>query len=143
METKVFIEIFERGEPLRLDKVYNALGSLSPGRYEVKISKYKKRRSLSQQGYYFKVVVPAVRDGLIDMGFSPDKLDHEATHELLKAKFLKEDIPNEQGEFVTIIKSTTTLSTYEYTQFLEQIWQWAIEFLGIHIASPGEQSEMF
>lgn len=139
----MFIELFANGEALRLDKVYNALGSLSPGRYEVSISKYKKKRSLSQQGYYFKVVVPAVRDGLIDMGFSPDKLDHEATHELLKAKFLKEDIPNEQGEFVTIIKSTTTLSTIEYTQFLEQIWQWASEFLGIHIPEPNEQTNMF
>lgn len=143
METKIYIEKYSNGGSVRIKDVYNALETLPAGRFIVTISKYKKKRSLSQNAYYHAIVVPAVRMGLIDMGFDADKLDNESTHELLKAKFLKEDLGNEHGEFVTRIKSTTELSTTDFMNYVDDINRWSIEFLGFSIPEPNTQAEMF
>lgn len=140
--TTIYIEI-QANASQRLESVYEALRGLPVGRFVVTISKYKKKRSLSQQGYYFKVIIPAVRQGLIDRGFEADKLDNEATHELLKTKFLKEDLPNEHGEFVTIVKSTTNLSTVDFMAYVEDIYRWSSDFLSVVIPEPNTQQQMF
>lgn len=142
-EQKFYLEKYPDGTWRNFQGLLDALGGLRSGRWVATITRYKKKRSLSQNAYYYGCVIPLVRQGLIDMGFEADKLNNEATHELLKAKFLKEDLGNEQGEFVTVIKSTTQLSTVDFMEYIEQIYQWSSEFLGIVIAAPGEQSEMF
>lgn len=123
--------------------LYEALKSLTEGRWTVVITKAKKKRSLPQNAYYHGVIINEVKQGLIAMGFEPHLLDNEMVHEMLKNKFLKKDVANEEGQFITIVQSTASLSTVEFTEFIEQIQQWAAEFLGIVILSPGEQSEMF
>lgn len=111
-------------------------------RIVLEVSKYQKQRSLSQNGYYHAVVVPAVKDGLVDAGFSKYSLDNETVHEMLKQKFLKEDIANESGEFITITRSTSTLNTVEFCEYIASIQRWATEFLSIYIPDPMEQSQL-
>jgi hypothetical protein len=123
--------------------LYEALQSLNDGRWIVTIAKAKKQRSLNQNAFYHGIVLNEVKDGLINMGFERHMLDHETIHEMLKAKFLKKDVANEEGQFITIIQSTASLSTVEFNDFIAEIQQWAAEFLGVVINDPGQQKEIF
>lgn len=142
-ETKFYIERYPDGTTLRMDTVFNALKELLPGRWQITITKYKKKRSLSQNAYYHGAIIPAVKQGLIDMGFEAHLLNNEAVHELLKGKFLKKDIANDEGQFIAITQSTTELSTTDFITYIEEIQKWASEFLNIYIADPGEQTTIF
>lgn len=122
--------------------VRNYLNELQEGRYTVNVEKYKKKRSLPQNSYYYGVIIPSVLDGLVDMGFNKHDLSNEVVHEMLKEKFLKHDLGNENGEFVTIVRSTKTLSTSEFMDYIAEIQQWSSSFLGIYIPEPNEQSEL-
>lgn len=108
----------------------------------ITLKKYRKSRSTKQNAYYHGCVIPYVIDGLVDMGTSKGLLSSENVHEMLKAKFLGEDIANENGEFIRINRSTTDLTTTEFMEYIADIQQFAAEFLGINIPDPGEQSDM-
>lgn len=108
----------------------------------ITMKKYRKSRSNKQNAFYHGCLIPYVIDGLVAMGTNKNLLSAENVHEMLKAKFLGEDIPNEHGEFIRINWSTTDLSTTEFMEYIADIQQWAAEFLGIYIPSPNEQSEM-
>ena len=49
---------------------------------------------------------------------------------------------NESGEFIEIIRSTTSLSTSEFMDFIAEIQQWTSEFLGVYIPDPNEVLEL-
>lgn len=108
----------------------------------MKIKQYRKSRSNKQNGYYHSCVIPIVLDGLIDAGFEKSNLNREIVHEMLKQKFLTEDISNDNGEFISVVKSTTELTTSGMMDYIAAIQQWGAEFLGINIPDPGEQSLM-
>jgi hypothetical protein len=112
----------------------------------MRIKKYVKSRSNKQNAYYHGCVIPYVTDGLVNMGFERRLLSAENVHWMMREKFLKEDIGvtegEHAGEFVTMVRSTTDLSTTEFMDFIADIQQWASEFLGIYVPSPGEQSEI-
>lgn len=112
------------------------------GRYIFTCKKYRKSLSNKQNAYYWACVVPYVIDGLVAMGFDKSLLTSENVHEMLKAKFLHEDLGTNDGEFITITKSTTDLSTSEFMDYLADVQKWAAEFLNITIPDPGEQSEI-
>ena len=99
----------------------------------------KRKRSLSQNSYYWSVVVKIVREGLIDAGY---KVSVSETHELLKYKFLKSDIVNEDGEVLETIKSTTELSTSDMMDYIAQIQQWASEYLNVYVPDANEQLQI-
>ena len=104
------------------------------------IEKYRKNRSNEQNSYYWGVVVEAVKIGLNDVGY---KMNSEATHELIKYKFLQKELINEEtGEILKTIGSTTELSTSEFMDLLAQIQQWAAEYLNIIIPDPNEQGSL-
>jgi len=106
------------------------------------LKKYRKTRSNKQNAYYHGCVIPYVIDGIAAMGTSRSLLSAENVHEMLKAKFLGEDIPNEDGEFIRINRSTTDLTTTEFMEYLADIQRWAAEFLHIVIPDPGEQADL-
>jgi len=112
------------------------------GRYIFTCKKYRKSRSNRQNSYYWACVVPYVIDGLVGAGFEKSLLSVENVHELLKNKFLKEDYGIDGGEFITLTKSTTDLSTTEFMDYIAEIQKWGAEFLQIMIPDPGEQSEI-
>lgn len=106
--------------------------------FKITIEKAKAKRSLSQNAYYHAAVVPIVQQGLKDLGI---KFSKEQTHEMLKLRFLKEEIPiNEHGEFITRIKSTTDLNKLEFSDYIEEIIQWSSEYLNVIIEPPLKQT---
>lgn len=115
---------------------------LKDGKYLVRVDSFKKR-TLPQNAYYWSVVVPMVKDGLRDAGYSEVKTNEDA-HEILKHLFLKKKMVNEKnGDEIIIAGSTADLKTVEFNTFLEEIWQWAAEYLGITVPAPNEQLVMF
>jgi len=129
------------------DKITNpqvirkAFTDLSDGRYIIKIDKANKR-SLPQNAYYHGVIIPLVLEGLKDIGYNEIR-SHEDAHEVLKYLFLKKQIPNENtGEVVEILGSTAKLTTTEFNLFIDQVIQWAAEYLNVQIPLPNEQLQL-
>ena len=104
---------------------------------------FRGKRSNDANGYYWKVVIGVIREGMKDAGFDPSECRPDAVHAMLKYRFLKVDKPiGSDGEFVTLVRSTTELNTEEFGQYLEHCVQFAAEYLNTIIPPPGEQVEM-
>lgn len=142
MET-IFIEIEATGI-IQKTAIRNFFARLAkiPGRYAIS-AEMAKKRSTQQNAYYWGAIIPLVFEGLQHLGFETVQTKDD-THEVLKALFLKKDIPGPGGEvFVTVTDSTTRLSTVEFMEYMEKIAQWAAEYLGIVIPPPGMQTAFF
>jgi hypothetical protein len=130
-----------RGEIINKITVRNAFNDLSDGKYTVTIER-SDNRSLSQNAYYWAVVCTTVRDLLRNAGYNEVKTAGDA-HEILKYKFLRKQIPNDQGEFLEIIQSTAKLSTVEFSIYTDAIVQWVAECFEHVIPAPGSQAAIF
>lgn len=106
------------------------------------MKRYKSKRSLAQNSFYYGAILPAVRQGLIDLGFSHAEVNLESVHELLKAKFLKRDIANDDGLFISITLSTADLNKTEFGEYIDAIDRWAIDFLGFNLPVPEQQQKL-
>ncbi|MDR6734222.1 hypothetical protein [Sphingobacterium sp. 2149] len=122
------------------------LQSLEGKEIEIRISKKKKTRSNEQNRYYWGVVVPIVKQGLIDAGYSREKINNsEVIHELLKSMFCpKEELINEDtGEILFLPPTTTSNSTSQMMDYFEDIKRWCAENIGVYIPDPNEQTSLF
>lgn len=127
----------EAGRIKNREAIRKLFAELKDGIYLVKVAT-RRRRSLPQNAYYWGVVVDMVKDGLIDNGYQG--ITAEDAHELIKSMFLKKQIVSEQtGEVLEFYRSTAELTTWEFSQFIDQIAQWAAEYLGIAIPLPNEE----
>lgn len=135
---KVIRAVFNSEE---LEGVLPEIGivGLKDGRYSMEVTK-EGRRSNEQNGYFHGVVLPIVFKGLQDMGHEGVK-DTDDAKLVLKSLFLKEKVINtETGEVITeFIKDTSKLTTFEFYTFMEQVTQWAAEYLDKVIPAPGKQ----
>ena len=122
-------------------KLKACMGELPAGRYMVTVHAAN-RRSLPQNAYYWAVVVPMVLDGLRGAGWGEIK-PPEDDHDILKYRFLTTRMRNQDGVVLERIKSTSELSKSEFNEYLEQIAQWAAEWLGIAIPEPNQQLSLY
>lgn len=93
-----------------------------------------KRRSNKQNSYYWGVCLPLISE---HTGFLPEEV-----HEILKRRFLTEQrvLKTKRSiEFVDVPKSTTTLDTVSYEQFMSNVRMFASQELGISIPEPNEE----
>lgn len=143
MRTKEVFVHKRDGEIVNKKAVRMAWESTPPdGKFIMKIED-KNKRSLPQNAYYWSCVVPLVKDGLRDLGYDDVKSEEDA-HEVMKHLFLKHQIGNKNtGEVIELTRSTTSLTKEMFNQFLEDVWKWAAEYLGINIPNPGEQITIF
>lgn len=131
----------ENGQIGNAKHIRQAFEGLEDGIYKVTI-KPNKRRSLRQNAYYHAVVCVMVAEGLRNIGYREVR-DGEDAHGVLKSLFLKKkEINEETGEVLTEREgSTKKLTTGEMEEYLDRVRQWAVEYLGISIPLPGQQSE--
>lgn len=135
----IFYGKTENGKPkiARRSEMDEVLQSFEGKDWQLTIEKKKKSRSLNQNAYYWGVVIPMVRAALHDLGM---KLSRQEVHELLKLKFLKKEIINENtGEVFEYIGGSSELTTTEFMDFTAELQQWSAEYLNIVIPSPNEQ----
>jgi hypothetical protein len=121
------------------ENVVKFLESLDGRNLTVVIKEVKSVRSLGWNNFYWAVVIPAVKMGLVDVGYDPDELDSELVHDYLKKKFLKQEIYSEyKEEIISSTKRTSKLNNGDFKEYINQIQRWATQFLHIYIPDPNE-----
>lgn len=97
--------------------------------HELLIRPIKSKRSLKQNKYYWSIVVDLIAK---EMAEEPQRV-----HEYLKAEFLSEQIEI-GGKMVTIIKSTTSLKTDDFAEYLKKCELLGTEMFGIQWSPNGD-----
>ena len=118
------IVVVENGQIDGIDLLIDKLSN-KDGVFFVDIRESRNSRSLQQNRYYWGVVLKALSD---DTGYSAEEM-----HQLMAEKFLN----YEKGEYV-FVRSTTSLNTKEFEEYLSQIRLFANTELGIFIPEPNE-----
>ena len=102
--------------------------------------KKKNRRSNQQSRYYFGVVVKEIQIRLKQLG---NDFDTETIHNFLKDKFNKKELLGEGGEVIDYFGATTTgMNKTEFSEFVDKIRAWSLDFLSIDIPEPNAKLEM-
>lgn len=95
------------------------------GDVQLSIGKRKKLRSNSENKYYWAVVVALLSECT---GYNPEEM-----HDALRMLFLKE-----KGRGFETIRSTSSLSTVEFEDYLSKIRIWASKELACYVPEPNE-----
>lgn len=104
----------------------------------VTLERKKKKRSSPQNRFLHGPVLDILQAGLIDAGYNEAR-SKEWVKDLVKYKFLKtESVSQITGEVIEVVRGTSELTTSEFMDFMEDVTQWAAEFLGIEIPDPGQ-----
>lgn len=108
------------------------------GKYRVLIAKDRQTRSKKQNAYLWGVAYPFVASGLQEAW--GETLNNDEVHEFLKDRFLSKPVVNRKnGELMGKTKgSSKVLNTKEFTEYLEQIFKFSAESLGVTIPLPNE-----
>jgi len=106
----------------------------------VRFERKRSRRSDPQNRYYFGIVIKEIGIRLRDLGHQ--WIEDEDVHEMMKQKFNFERIVSDHGEALDLPKSTASMTTTQFSEYIERVRQWAADFLEIYIPDPGQQTEM-
>jgi len=129
---------------------------LDNGAYELVLRKKKKRRSNAQNSYYWGVMVKMIMQGLKEMGMRVKLAEHDqwmgeliqsmddkSCHNFLKNNFIESVVIDEEtGEIIKNDVTTKKLTTVEFMEYMQPIYEWAAEFLNIQIPLPNENFEV-
>lgn len=119
-----------------------AFDQLKDGRYSLEILGENKR-SPGQNGYLHGVMFPMVMEGLRDIGYNDIKTPEDAK-QVVKTLFLKVKVVNPyNGDVIEKIKDTRDLTTWETARLVDEVIQWAAEYLGIRIPPPNTQMKLY
>ena len=118
--------------------ILNALETFEGQEVILTIQKAKKRRSNPQNSFYHGVVIPIMQQCLKDAGYL---MTNESVHDMLKLRFLKESIlvNEESGEYIERIKSTTELTTTQFSEYILDIQKFAVEYFNVVIPDPNQE----
>lgn len=95
---------------------------------QVTAENLRKVRSTEQNAYYWGVVVRMIAD---HCGYRTAE-EVQGVHEELRRKFLTGHGP------LSVTPSTASLSTEEFSEYVEAVRRWAADELGIYIPDPNE-----
>ena len=103
---------------------------------KIEVSEVKRIRSLSQNSYYWAVVVTMVHEYLVNLG---NDVNLEETHLYLKYHVgnLSKIILDKEGNAREVPESTAGLNTLEFENYMESIRAWAAS-QGLIIPLPNE-----
>ena len=138
MKIKIKTNITNGKFESNINRILQIVKSFEGKELEITFATLSKQRSVSQNSYYWGVIVPIMQNNLLETGIV---MDFEDVHLLLRTKFLKETIGfnEETGELLERIKSTTELSTIGFNEYMERIRLWSIDFFSAEIPEPNEQ----
>jgi len=116
-------QIIRAGNPdhrLNAISMIKGLASEKEVDYEMKLAPYKKSKSLEQLGYFFAVIIPAVKDwqGLTDL----------EADVFLKDNCISPEYKEIMGKVYEIRKSISKMRSKEMSQYIDD----TISFLGIN-----------
>lgn len=141
--------VSDTGEIKLPKRMRQEIAKAFPGRsIEVTVRRKRRRRSTSQNAYYWGIIVPAVLHWFIDAGNdlqAGNPAHREQVHEFLKRRFLDNgpEVADKEGVLHRLPPSTTRCTTVEQEEYHDRIRQFAAEFLGVVIPLPNEQAEIW
>jgi len=105
--------------------------------YELVIKPIVKPRTDRQNRYYWGVVIDMI---CYQISGNTSSAEKEEVHRSLVRHFLVEDHVNLVGgvNISSAPPSTTSLSTVEFTEYIESVRKWAAEFLYLNIPDPNQ-----
>lgn len=107
------------------------------GQWRVELTAYRRRRTDAQNRYYWGVEVALFYAFLRAQDYNITRPEH--AHQLIAAKFLTVDVYGPTGvPIAQRIRSTTELSTAEFTDYIERSRVWLQDFFGIVVPDPTE-----
>ena len=117
--------------------IMQALRSMEGKQIEIVVKEKKKKRSLSQNAFYWGCVIPAITNMFRDYG---NNVDNEQVHEFLKSEVgkMNQTIMLPDGEVKEICGSSAALKTMEFENYLTKVRAWAAEW-GVIIPMPNEE----
>lgn len=131
-----FVGFIKEGQfaPVVRDQVANGLKQFEGKRVAVTIKEVKRRRSNSQNAFYFGFVVPPIVAMLRSYG---NDVGNDEVHDYLKQEVgkLNRVIVLPDGEVKRVTGSTTTLTTGEFSDYIEKCLAFAAEH-GLEIKLP-------
>ena len=102
--------------------------------FDVTIQKKSKHRSTQQNRWWWSCVTILSNH----LGYSKDQM-----HEICKYKFLKRELVDENTcEVFEYLKSTTELTTTEFSVLIESLIQWSAETFNCVLPYPNEQTSL-
>lgn len=135
---------FDKSGKLHCDSFRAALNAMKERDCHVvlTVGEFKSKRTNPQNRYYFGVVVVLIAAALKEAGWEPATCTKEVVHEMLKREFLTVDEHVKDGVFLKRTRSTTELTTEEFSTYIEHCARFAAENLSVTIPAPNEQMEM-
>lgn len=124
-------------DPTIKRELMTQIGRLT-GLYEFYLKPRKRTRSLDQNAYYWAAVVTPFTDWLREV-YGDSQIDKEQAHEMLKVKILGLQKKEVEGETLTLIPRSKTLTVEEFSEYIEKCAAWLAEFCEIVVVP----SEMF
>tara|TARA_R110002051_G_scaffold114905_2_gene187832 strand:- start:110 stop:493 length:384 start_codon:yes stop_codon:yes gene_type:complete len=91
---------------------------------EIRIRVRSNNRSKEQNSLYWKWVDILSNE----IGYTKEEM-----HELIKYKFLRRNVVDDKGVESVVIKSTTTLTTKEFTMLMNDLLYWSNDTLNINL----------
>ncbi len=91
---------------------------------DVIVEKYKSTRTLKQNAYLWSCIYKLIGD---EIGYTAEEV-----HQLCKSMFLKKHLDVKEKRY-TIVGSTASLNTVDFTHYIEAVKDWASQELGIFI----------
>ena len=92
--------------------------------YEVDLKPWKKTRTNPANSRYWAILTEISEQLVFEGGvhYSPETL-----HEFFKAKFIGKDVVIIDGDITLVAKTSTTLSTVEFSDYSTQVEAWGVE----------------
>lgn len=140
MKTKVLTSVRNGNISRNRNMFLNVLRSFEGRDVEVTFERPSKRRSNSQNAYYWGVCLPIIQNGLYDATGEVRSCD--AIHyNILLPLFapIKETANRNTGLIITERLTSSALTTTQFAEFIMSVQQWAAEYLGVNIPDPNEQ----
>lgn len=107
-------------EPMEKLRLNQFIRALPPRRYRVEIVEFNAGRSNPQNAYYHAVVIPVVVEYLAEQW--GESVGPDDAHSAMRDLFLPAEHTNQStGEVICLARSTTTLDTTEFSDYLDNI----------------------
>jgi hypothetical protein len=129
---KTTIDMTDAG---RKRDLIRCIGCMS-GPYQVDLHPTRPRRSNQQNRWYWSCIVDLLSKYLSDQDY--DLTDAEAAHEVLRGRFLASTLRDpKNGEPIgRYVRSTTSLTTEEFSDYCERCRAWMADMFGIITEDP-------
>jgi hypothetical protein len=119
-------------------RVLSALGRRR-GWQEIEAKDYHPLRTSRQNKYYWPCFCQLLADYMVEQGNS--EWDRQMAHEMFRLLFLKTSSLTDDGRLVESVRSTTSLTTAEFNEYLDNIAQLLATEFQLIVPEPAEYRE--